>query len=69
MTKKSFPQAVCETRLFLPTYTQLVEKKIIFGHTMLIQLPTSCVQKEFFYFFVKLSTKVRQRKELSTTRN
>lgn len=33
MTKKSFPQARCETRLISLTYAQLVERKIIFINT------------------------------------
>lgn len=36
MTKKSFPQAGCETRLILATYAQIVEKKIIFINILLI---------------------------------
>lgn len=36
MTKKSFPQARCETRIILANCAQLVEKKIIFTNTLLI---------------------------------
>ena len=50
MTKKSFPQARCETRLILVTYAQLVEKKILFINTLLIWLSTGCAQKEILLF-------------------
>ena len=65
MTKKSFPQAVCETRLFLPTYTQLVEKKIIFVHTPVITfIHRLCTKRAFLSFLFSCTQKFGDEKGL-----
>lgn len=52
MTKKSFPQAGCETRLFLTTYSQFVEKKIIFINPPVNLVVHKLCTKRVLAFFI-----------------